>query len=155
MARIRTYEITPRQRPTPEQVEKLGDDLWEYRKKNHIAQDKMREKTGFPFSGAIISKIERGGDYTKETHDIVRSWLDEQQKKADPPPKQPEAPPKTDTASAENLGVLLAKITVMAEQINTILMLQQKDHEQVMQLTPYIKHWANIKKRLQLYRYDD
>lgn len=143
-----------RGRPTPEQVQKLADDIMDYRRKHQIPQNQMKAEAGFPYSGATVSQIENGGDYTIETYNGARAWMDEQQRK-ETPPKPPEETPKAETMDAENLGVLLAKIAVMAEQLNTLLEVQQKDHQQLMQLTPYIKHWANIKKRLQLYRYDD
>lgn len=137
-------------RPTEEQKRKLSEEVLALRIKYNLSLKELEQFEGFPVSNSTISRIELGGDYTQYTHDIVREWLDARQREEE----KPQEPKANNTADAENIGILLAKITVIAEQINSLLELQKKDHEQLMQLTPYIQNWPNIRKKLQLWRYD-
>lgn len=151
MARKRIRKNYTHPRPSPEQADKLSEELYAFREARSLTIKELANSEGFPCGHATVGRIERCEEYTLATYNAVKAWLEAQ------PKPEPKAEPiishsAAETSDADNLGVLLAKISVMAEQLNAILAIQQEDHEQLMQMTPYIQNWSAIRKRLQLWK---
>lgn len=106
--------------------------------------------TGMLLEAEVVENPQHISKYLQYTHPIfavtVPNDMDMDRMKKE---QTEEAEKKADEP---NIGILMAKISVMSEQINDLVQMAKENREKVMEFTPYIEHWSAIRKSLQLWR---
>ncbi len=103
--------------------------------------------TGVVLEAEIVENPQHISKYLQYTHPIfavtVPNEMDAVLKEKGQKEEQTEDP---------NLGILMAKISVMSEQINDLMQMAKENRDKVMEFSPYIENWSSIRKALQLWR---